>query len=115
MTIQLDAYLIKFWSKRLNSFHMRCLRRIPNIKWSEKVPNTEVLNAAGLRSMYTLLRQRRLRWIGHVWRMEDSRIPKFILYGELGSGSRPIGRSRLRYKDVFKRDMKALGIDTKSW
>ena len=33
--------------------------------------------------MYTLLQQRRFRWSGHVRRMDDGRIPKDILYGEL--------------------------------
>jgi len=32
---------------------------------------------------YTLLRQRRLRWLGHVNRMNDGRISKDILYREL--------------------------------
>ena len=65
--------------KRLNSFHMRCLRRILGISWQDKIPNTEVLAKAGLPSMFTLLRQRRLCWLGHVRRMEDGRIPKDIL------------------------------------
>ncbi|XP_050710731.1 uncharacterized protein LOC126995286 [Eriocheir sinensis] len=101
--------------RKLNSFHMRCLRRILGISWSDKVPNTDVLERAGLPTMYTMLRQRRLRWIGHVRRMEDGRIPKDILYGELASGKRPRGRPQLRYKDVCKRDMKALDIDTERW
>ena len=65
--------------------------------------------------MYTQLRQRRLRWLGHVHRMEDGRIPKDLLYGELTCGKRTSGRPHLRYKDVCKRDMKALDINTKSW
>ena len=73
--------------------------------------NTEVLDRAGLPTMYTLFRQRRIRWIGHVRRMEDSRIPKDILYGQLAVGKRPRGRPQLRYKDVCKRDMRALEID----
>ena len=31
----------------------------------------------------SLLRQRRLLWLGHVLRMDDGRIPKYIPYGEL--------------------------------
>ena len=68
-----------------------------------------------LLSMYTLLRQRRLRWLGHVRHMEDGRIPKDILYGELAEGQRSIGRPQLRYMDVCKRDMKALDISVNSW
>ena len=64
--------------------------------------------------MYTLLRQRRLWWLGHVRRIEDGRIPKDILYGELALG-RTTGRPHLRYKDVCVRDVKAGDIDTMSW
>ncbi|KAL8561523.1 hypothetical protein ACOMHN_057217 [Nucella lapillus] len=42
--------------------------------------------------------------------MQDGRLPKDILYGELATGSRPTGRPALRYKDVCKRDFKAGGI-----
>ena len=53
--------------------------------------------------------------MGHVCRMEDGRILKDILYGKLASGRRSKGRPQLRYKDVCKRDMKALDINTESW
>ncbi|CAH1268131.1 TLR1 [Branchiostoma lanceolatum] len=100
---------------RLNAFHMRCMRRILGISWKDKVTNTEVLSRAGLPTMFTLLRQRRLRWLGHVRRMEDGRIAKDLLYGELISGKRRTGRPQLRFKDVCKRDLKALDIDTEHW
>ena len=61
--------------------------------------------------MYAMLSQRRLRWLGHVSRMEDGRIPKDTLYGELATGTRPTGRPALRLKDVLKRDLKAGGLD----
>ena len=63
--------------------------------------------------MFTLLRQRRLRWLGHVHRMEDGCIPKDLLYGELATGARRRGRPQLCFKDVCKRDLKACNIDTK--
>ena len=65
--------------------------------------------------MYTTLTQRRLRWLGHVRRMDDKRIPKVLLYGELVNGKRNIGRPRLRYKDVCKRDLKKLNIGLDEW
>ncbi|PFX23928.1 LINE-1 retrotransposable element ORF2 protein [Stylophora pistillata] len=73
--------------KPLNIFHMRCLRRILSISWTDKVSNNEVLARANIPSMFTLIRQRRLRWLGDVYRMEDGRIPKDLLYGELETGS----------------------------
>ncbi|GFR90520.1 hypothetical protein ElyMa_004305700 [Elysia marginata] len=38
-------------------------------------------------SLFAILSQRRLRWLGDVYGVEDSRIPKDFLYG----GSRPTG------------------------
>ena len=101
--------------KRLNVFHMRCLRRILGITWQDKVTNKVVLEKAGIPSLYTILKQRRMRWLGHVTRMKDGRIPKDLLYGELATGKRPTGRPQLRFKDVCKRDLQALGINTDSW
>ncbi|KAL8602544.1 hypothetical protein ACOMHN_062332 [Nucella lapillus] len=96
--------------RRLNTFHVRCLRRILGISWQDRVPNKDVLARAGIHSMFALLTKRRFRWLGHVTRMQDGRLPKDILYGELATGSRPTGRPTLQYKDVCKRDFKAGGI-----
>ena len=101
--------------KRLNTFHLRSLRCILGISWQDKVTNTNVLSHAGLPTMFTLLRKCQLYWLGHVHCMEDGWIPKDILYGELTSGQRSIGCPQLRYKDVCKRDMKALNININSW
>ena len=101
--------------RRLNTFHLRSIRRNLGISWQDKVTNADVLSRAGLPTMYTLLRQRRLRWLGHVRRMEDGRIPKDILYGELALGRRTTGRPHMRYKDVCARYMKAVVIGTMCW
>ena len=46
--------------KRLNVFHMCCLTRILGITWQDKVTNKVVLEKAGIPSLYTLLKQRRM-------------------------------------------------------
>ena len=101
--------------KILKTFHMRSHRHILCISCQGRVTNAEVLSRAGLPTVYTLLRQHILRWLGHVHHMDDGRIPKDILYGELASGRRRTGRPQLRYKDVVKRYMKALDINTATW
>ncbi|KAI4805599.1 hypothetical protein KUCAC02_010203 [Chaenocephalus aceratus] len=65
--------------------------------------------------MFQTLKVRRLRWLGHLRRMPDGHQPKDILYSELSAGSRGRGRPLLRFKDVVKRDMKALDIATDNW
>ena len=110
-----EFYGIKFRTLNSLTIFPGCLRRILGISWQDKVPNSDVLSRAGLPSIFTLLRQRRLRWLGHVHRMPDGRIPKDLLYGELAYGKRSIGRPQLRYRDVVKRDMKTVDINTESW
>ena len=99
--------------RRVGSIHSTW--EVSAVSWLDKVTNADVLSRAGLPSMYTLLRQRRQRWLGHVRRMDDGCIPKYILYGELALGRRTTGHPHLRYKDVCMRDMKAVHIDTMSW
>ena len=77
--------------------------------------NNAVLEKAGIPSFHIFLKQRRMRWLGHVTRMKDGRIPKDLLYGELATEKRPTGRPQLRFKDVCKRDLQALGINTDFW
>ncbi|KAI0212006.1 hypothetical protein LSAT2_003105 [Lamellibrachia satsuma] len=99
--------------RRLNTFHMRCLKRILGITWQDRIPYSDILDRARIRSMYSLLSQRRLRWLGHVRRTQNGRLPKDILYGQLTSGARPVGRPALRFKDACKRDIKACDISPK--
>ena len=97
--------------RRLNAFHMKCLRRILGIKWTDKVTNNDVLDQANVHSLTSIIRQQRLRWLGHVTRMDDNRIPKQILFGQLIEGTRRRGRPLLRYKDILRRDLLEADID----
>ncbi|XP_069187808.1 uncharacterized protein [Procambarus clarkii] len=94
---------------------MRNLRRILDIKWKDHVTNNTVIERTGVPSLFTLLKQRRMRWLGHVTRMEDGCILKDLLYGELASGRRPTGRPQLRFKYTCKCDRKQLTFDINTW
>jgi hypothetical protein len=48
------------------------------------------------------IRLNRLRWFGHVQRMEENRIPKRILYMNLGTRLR--SRPRNRWQDEVRED-----------
>lgn len=102
-------------AKQLNAFHMRCLRTLLHIKWQDKVPDTEVLQRAEMESIHATLMRSQLRWAGHVHRMDDSRLPKRLLYGELSSGKRSLGRPKLRFKDTLKASLKQCDIPHATW
>jgi transcription termination factor 2 len=60
----------------------------------------------------TEIKVRRLEWLGHVIRMEDSRLPKTV-FNAKPEGRRGVGRPRLRWLDDVEADIKALGV--KRW
>ena len=60
-------------------------RSILNIHWSDFVTNIKVLEQAGVPSIEATLIKAQLCWAGHISRMEDHRLPKIVLYGELST------------------------------
>ncbi len=69
--------------RRLDQSHQRYLRAI---KWQNHVSNEDVLSTANVPSIESTLLQLRLSWAGHVARMEDTHMPKAVLFGELSTG-----------------------------
>jgi len=47
-----------------------------------------------LKTLELIVKQRRLRWLGHVLRMDDDRIPKQAISWEMSATSRGPGRPR---------------------
>ena len=99
----------------LERFHQRCLRSTLDINWRDFVTNVEVLVRADATSIEAMLLKTRLRWAGHVSRMEDHRLPKIALYGELSSGHRNKGAPKKRFKDCLKASLNTCQIDPQHW
>ena len=81
----------------------------------DKMTNKEKLDRTGLPSMEVLLIRKNLRWTGHLTRMSPERLPKQVFYSQLSSGHRKRGRTRLRFKDTIKRNLKLRDIKIDSW
>jgi hypothetical protein len=65
----------------------------------------EELNARySLSNIIRVIKLRRMRWVGHVTRMGDSRGEDRILVGK-ADGERPLERPRLRWEDNIKMDL----------
>ncbi|BHF77163.1 hypothetical protein SprV_0502026600 [Sparganum proliferum] len=58
-------------ARRLNDFHLSCLRRILRLNWQDRTPDTDVLERTGMLSIYSMLRQMQLYWSGYLVRMAE--------------------------------------------
>jgi hypothetical protein len=101
--------------KTLERFHQNCLRQILGVKWTSFTPDTSVLEQSGCLSIEAHLIKSHMRWVGHVVRLEERRIPKQLLYGELDRGKRPAHKPRKRFRDNTKDNLKHLHVDLGSW
>jgi len=79
----------------------------------------------GISAIEALLQTAQLRWYGHVIRMDNTRIPNQVFYGQLHHGFRRPGGQYKRYKYCLKStvtqcgitpsDLETLAMDRTSW
>jgi len=63
-------------SKKLEAAHHRWLRGSFGITWRDKVTYEDVQKRTGQIRLEKEIRERRMRWLGHVTRMDEVRIPE---------------------------------------
>lgn len=102
--------------RALETFHLRCLRSMLRVTRSrqiaEHITSLIVRQRWGDRLMVAdHIALRRLRWLGHVYRMAD-RIPRQMMFGSL-SPKRPRCKPLKRWKDVIHADLATIGATNK--
>ena len=96
--------------KKLEAAHHRFQRRLLGITWRDKIRNQEIRRQTRLKTLDLIIKQRRLRWLGQVLRMDDGRIPKQAISWEMGATSRGPGRPRKNWNDIIQKDLKSIGV-----
>ena len=66
------------------------------------------------RNIVRVIKSRRLRWAGHVARMEEGRSAFKILTGK-PTGKRLLGRIRRRWEDNIRLNLEEIGINSGNW
>ena len=70
--------------------------------------HNEELNLYSLPNIVRVVKSRRMRWAGHVARMEADRGVHRVLVGKT-EGKRPLGRPRRRWEYNIKMDLQEVG------
>jgi hypothetical protein len=93
--------------RRLRVFESRVLRRVFGPKRDEvteewrKLHNEELIDLCCSPNIVRMINSRRMRWVGHVARIEERRGLYRVSVGK-PEGKGPRGRPRLRWEDNIK-------------
>ena len=79
-----------------------------------KLHNEELNDLYSSPNIVPVIKSRRMRWAGHVARMEEGRGVHKVLVGK-PEGKRPLGRPRLRWEDNVKMDLQEVGCGAMDW
>ena len=101
--------------QRLQTFYHRCLRTLIGVNLGDRLPNEQLLQLTGQPPLMEILRRNRLRWFGHVNRMETGdgqpSMIKKAMFSYFPQAVRPrnIG-ARKRWEDKISDDLEAFNI-----
>ena len=90
--------------RKLHTTEMRMLRWARGKTRLDHVRNVDIWKEAHMYPMAEFLREKRLRWFGHVQRRDKDDSTRKILQMEV-DGKRNRGRPKLRWRDLVKDDM----------
>jgi hypothetical protein len=79
-----------------------------------KLHNDELHSLYSSPNIVRAIKSRKMRWAGHVVRMEEGRGVYRVLVGR-PEGKRPHGIPRHRWEDNIKLDLREIGIDEANW
>ena len=77
--------------------------------------NLGTLVKTGSESIEATLRRRRILFAGFVARMEDTRLPECVMFGEMVGGAGCVGGQKKEWIGCFLDDLRAFGINANQW
>ena len=95
---------------------VKCLRQKDVLSYvcAVRKVNEELNRLYSSPNIVRAIKSRRMRWAGHVARMEEGRGVYRVLVGK-PEGKRPLGRPRCRWKVNIKMDLQEVGCGGTDW
>ena len=96
--------IVKSDLNRVQAFHNGCLRRICRIFWPRKITNADLYTKTNTNCIGIEIKRRRLKWLGHVLRMEQSSVTRTALRWT-PPGKRKRGRPRTTWRRTVEAEL----------
>ena len=94
--------LDKNLGNKIDSFHKRMLRKGLKIKWPIIMKNEEVFHITNVVKWSATIRKRRLPWLGHLLRLEESTLARIALREACKVVKGTVGRHKLTWIELVK-------------
>ena len=98
-----------------HSFLTHCIGRRKHNRASHPISYLHTLIKTGSESIEATLLRRRILFAGSVVRMEDTRLSKCVMFGEVAGGAGCAGGAGKRVVGCFLDDLRAFGINADQW
>ena len=96
-------------------FLTRCIGRRKHNRADHPIFYLDTLVKTGSDSIEATLHRRRILFAGFVARMEDTRLPKCVTFGEMVGGAGCVGGQEKEWMGCFLDDLRAFGINADQW
>ena len=93
----------------LDVFQRNWLRIVLGTRLTDRISNSRLYEKCGSIPLSRAIIKERLRWLGHVLRMKDDRLPKIVLFGQPSGATRKAGRPCLGWEDGINKNLKEMG------
>jgi hypothetical protein len=119
MKLYFFVLLCETWSLKLGKEHKlrvfenRVLRTVGGSGWI-KLHIEELHNFYTSSDIFRVIKSRKMRWAGHVTRMDALRNPYNIFVGK-PEGKGPLGRRMRRWEDNIRMDLRQVGWKFVDW
>lgn len=107
-------------ARQLECFHKRCVGALTGVNIHQKkelhVSDKMLRHRIRMEAIGELVRQRQLRWAGHVARMDSTRLVKQIAFGWIHGARRQVGgRNRVDFAKGVHRALKDRDVSEVDW
>ena len=96
----------------LDVFQRNCLRIVLGTWLTGRISNSRFCDKCDLIPLSRAIMKERLRWLGHVLRMKDVRLPQTVLIGQPSGATLKAECPRLVWEDIINKELKEMGT---SW
>ena len=96
-------------------FLTRCISWRKHNRTDHPISYLDTLVKTGSESIEATLRRRRISFMAFVARMEDTRLPKCVMFGEMVGGAGFVGGQEKEWMRCFLDDLRAFGINADQW